>query len=203
MRIPSRETTVAFFRYYLLLSLVFLVVYGGINYLTSIRGGHFLLYFDWEARIPFIPGFVYLYLSIFLVFLLPIFSLQTKKIRALAGAFLTATLVAGLIFLILPAESHFERPDIVSGHEFVFEWLYTFELPHNLFPSLHVTYATLIMSVVAREESSPMMTSGLGLWWLLLISSVLLIRQHQVIDIIGGCALAGGCYRLVYDPLAK
>ena len=89
LHIPSRETAAAFFRYYLLLSGVFLVVYGGTNYLTSMRSGHFLLYFDWEARIPFIPGFIYLYLSIFAVFLLPVFSLSIKKIRALAGAFLT------------------------------------------------------------------------------------------------------------------
>ena len=203
LRIPSRETAAEFFRSYLLLSLVFVVVYGSINYLTSIRSRHFLPYFDWEARIPFIPGFVYLYLSIFFVFLLPLFSLPTRKIRALAGAFLTATVAAGCIFLILPAAPRFERPEIVPGYEFVFAWLYTFELPYNLFPSLHVTYATLILRAVAREENSPAVAAGLGLWWCLLIASVLLVRQHQIVDIIGGIALASLCQRLVYCHLAK
>ena len=198
MRVPNRETAIVFFRYYFLLGAVFLVIYGGTNYLTSVRIDLYRLYFAWELSAPFVPGFVYIYLSILLLFLLPLFTLNEHQIRALAGSVLAATVIAGVIFLLIPAEPPFERPTTVVGHEFVFGWLYALELPYNLFPSLHVSYAALFIGVAAREERSMLVRLALAVWLVLLIVSVVLVRQHQVIDIAGGIILATLCYRVVY-----
>lgn len=198
MRIPNRDTARLFFRNYVFLGLAFFCIYGGTNYLTTLRHSHYALYFDWESQIPFVPGFVYVYLSIFLVFLLPLFYLNGEQIRAISRAFIFATSFAGGVYLLLPAELYFDRPPSVPGHEFAFKWLYTLALPHNLFPSLHVTYASLFIGVIAVEEPSSTLKAGLAAWWLLLIASVFLIRQHQLLDAIAGIILAFLCYRFVY-----
>lgn len=198
MRIPDRATARLFARNYLLLGLAFFLVYGGTNYLTAIRSEHYRLFFDWESQIPFVPGFVYVYLSIFLVFLLPLFYLDRQQIRALSAAFMIATCFAGVVYLLLPAELYFERPQSVPGHEFVFKWLYKLALPHNLFPSLHVIYASLFIGVAVTEESSGLFRGVLAVWWLFLIVSVFLVRQHQFLDVIAGILVALLCYRLVY-----
>lgn len=198
MRLPNRDNTRLFFRNYLLLSLVFFCVYGGINYLTSIRSSHYTLYFEWESQIPFVPGFIYVYLSVFLVFLLPLFYCSTQQIRAISAAFLVATVIAGTVYLVMPAQLYYERPSTVPGHEFVFTWLYRLALPHNLFPSLHVTYTSLFIGVAIREETIRYTKVALMLWWLLLIASIFLVRQHQVVDAGAGIMLAYLSYRLVY-----
>lgn len=198
MRLPNRDNIRVFFRDYLLLSLVFFCIYGGINYVTSIRSSHYSIYFEWESQIPFVPGFIYVYLSVFLVFFLPLFYCSTQQVRAISAAFLVATVFAGTIFLVIPAELYYERPSTVPGHEFVFEWLYRLELPHNLFPSLHVTYTTLFIGVAVREEAIQYTKVALVLWWLLLVASIFLVRQHQVVDAVAGIFLAYLCYRLVY-----
>jgi len=202
LRIPDRDTVLFFARYYLQLSVVFLLVYGGANYFTSTRPDLNALYFDWERHTAFVPGFIYVYLSIFLVFLLPLFFLDKRQIRALAATFVLATLIAGVIFLLLPAELPFVRPETVPGHGFVFRWLYRFELPHNLFPSLHVTYATLFIGTAIHVETSTPLRTALFAWLLLLLVSVILVRQHTIIDIAGGLALAAASYRAVYRRIA-
>lgn len=199
MHIPNRDTAVTFFRHYLFLGAIFFVIYGGMNYLTSVRNNRYTLSFDWELQTPFVPGFVYVYLSIFLVFLLPLFYLSSDQIRALSKTFLAATVLAGIVYFFVPAELAFDRPHTVPGHEFVFKWLYTLALPHNLFPSLHVTYATLFIGLAVREERSSILQAGLAVWLLLLMISVLLVRQHHIVDIAGGMVLAFACYRLVYN----
>ena len=198
MRFPTRDTAVVFLRHYLVLGLAWTVIYGGVNYLTSLRSDLHRLYFAWELQIPFVPGFIYVYLSIVLVLVLPLFSLEKRQLDALARSFLAATVVAGLVYLVLPAQLAVTRPETVPGHQFAFGLLYRLALPHNLFPSLHITYATLVLGVIAQAEQSRLVRLLLMLWLLLLYASVLLVRQHQVADIPAGMALAALSYGFVY-----
>src|SRR5438270_13463445 len=50
------------------LSILFLIVYGGCNWITSHRTGVGTFYFEWERRIPFVPFFILPYMSIDLFF---------------------------------------------------------------------------------------------------------------------------------------
>src|SRR5205823_97422 len=46
------------------LSVLFLVVYGGCNWITSQRADVATFYFQWERAIPFVPFFILPYMSI-------------------------------------------------------------------------------------------------------------------------------------------
>src|SRR5260370_9194308 len=46
------------------LSILFLVVYGGCNWITARRGNVGVFYFQWERAIPFVPFLVLPYMSI-------------------------------------------------------------------------------------------------------------------------------------------
>src|SRR6266853_5467510 len=50
------------------LSILFLIVYGGCNWITSQRANVGTFYFEWERRIPFVPFFILPYMSIDLFF---------------------------------------------------------------------------------------------------------------------------------------
>ena len=51
----------------------FFGVYPTMNWLTSLRPAQFHLYFASELAIPFVPQFIWAYLSMYVLFALPLF----------------------------------------------------------------------------------------------------------------------------------
>lgn len=197
---PSRARLLLYARLLTLLTLLFAVVYGGCNWLTQWRGGGFGLYAAWELALPFVPVLIYAYLSVNGLFLLPLFCLDEWEMRALAKAFALATLVAGAIFLVLPAHLGHERPGVVQGYEAFYTVLYRLDLAHNMVPSLHIAYSTLIVRIVAGVL--PARGAAVLYAWLALIAvSVVLVRQHHLLDVATGLALGWGCHRFYLREL--
>ncbi|MGH9659706.1 MAG: hypothetical protein ACRD96_14250 [Bryobacteraceae bacterium] len=170
------------------LTALFVVVYGGTNWINSQRSGHYRLYFDWELAIPFVPPMIYLYLSLNL-FLALTLRLDANALRAYAKAFALATVVAAAIHLALPARLGFDR----RGSGALYAWLYRIELPYNLFPSLHVAYTTMTGRALAGERSGPAFRAAVRLWAGLLVASVVFVHQHHLADVAGGIALGWLC----------
>jgi membrane-associated phospholipid phosphatase len=185
------------------LSLLFGVVYFGTNWITTRRADTRSLYLEWELAIPFVPSMIYVYASLLLLLLLPAFTLTRSQLIALARSLVAALFIAAAIYLLLPADLGFVRPDHVPGYNAVFQALFALEMPHNLVPSLHVATSALFIAVLYRGLSSAWIRGGLILWGLLLCASVLLVHQHHVLDVVSGLLLGYLCYRLVYRRLSE
>jgi predicted protein tyrosine phosphatase len=102
------------------------------------------------------------------------------------------------VFLVMPLKLGFDRPPAPGWLGAVFDWFRGMDQPHNLFPSLHIALRTILAELYARH------TRGLLRWlshiWFSLIGlSTLLTYQHQVIDLVGGFALAVVCFYVVPD----
>jgi membrane-associated phospholipid phosphatase len=178
-----------YLRLVLLLDLLFVAVYGGMNWLTSRRSDLFEIYFDWETRLPFVPGLIWIYFSIVVLFVLPLFQLDERGMRRLARRIALAIVVSGAVYLVLPARLGFERPREVPGYDPVFQTMYALDPPHNLVPSLHIAYSTLILAALCAER--PARVQALGAAWLALICvSVVLVHQHHLADVAGGLAVS-------------
>jgi membrane-associated phospholipid phosphatase len=177
---------------------LFAVVYFGTNWISSRRTGNYQLYFDWELVIPFVPGMIYIYASLLVLLLLPAFLLTRQQIRVLARAMVITLFLAAAIFLLLPTDLGFERPDYVTGYDAVYQALYAIELPHNLVPSLHIASSTLLIAAIHNNTASPWGRMALVVWCVLICASVLLVHQHHVLDVISGLLLGLITYRLVY-----
>src|SRR5437899_3194399 len=61
------------------LSVLFLVVYGGCNWITARRANVGTFYFEWERRIPFAPFFILPYMSIDLFSVVAPFLCRTDR----------------------------------------------------------------------------------------------------------------------------
>lgn len=188
---PSRARWFTFLRLGLALDLLFLVVYGGANLINGHRTDHFGLYFPWELQLPLVPELVYLYFSIFLMCLLPPFALGIRGLERLAAQLAVTTLVSGAVFLLLPTQLGFERLTGAAETPALLRLLYWVDIPHNLFPSLHIAYSVLIAQAV-RPGSPGWFRPALAGWVGLMCVSVVLVHQHHVIDVFGGLLLAGG-----------
>jgi membrane-associated phospholipid phosphatase len=173
----------------LLLTVLFAVIYGGSNWFNNDRMHYFRLYYQWELAIPFIPAMIIAYFSLQILFLLPLLHCNRNGLMVLAKRMAVAIPVAGAIFILIPTQLGFDREEMTSFFASFYDFLYTVDRPYNLFPSLHVTLATLVIASLYRQVGGILMWLYI-LWLLLLYLSVLLVHQHHVLDIAGGIMLA-------------
>jgi membrane-associated phospholipid phosphatase len=169
----------------------FFSIYPTCNWLTSQRGSTLALYLDSELDVPLVPEFFWVYVSMYVLFLAPPFLLNLPQLRALGKQLVLATILSGVIFLLLPTHLGFGR--VVPDDPFygaLYANLFTIDLPHNMVPSLHIVFSALILFSVI-EASSTGLGKALGWGWLALIcASTLLVHQHHLLDVAAGLLLA-------------
>jgi len=178
------------------LSLLFVVVYSGCNWLTAQRSDVGTLAFSWEQYIPFISVFIIPYMSIDLFFLgAPFICADREERRILAKRITFAILVAGAFFLIMPFHFAFNRPVPDDWTGPIYSFLHAFDQPYNLFPSLHIALRTILADTYARHTNG-VLRWLVHIWFSLIGFSTLFTYQHHVMDVVGGFILGGFCFYL-------
>ncbi len=103
-----------------------------------------------------------------------------------------AITVAGACFLILPMRMLFVRPEPTGMLAPIFKFLYGFDRPFNLVPSLHIALICLLWVIyVPRAEG--VVRRCLQTWFILIGLSALLTYQHQLVDVLTGLFLGLVC----------
>ncbi len=198
---PTSGRWRVYLTYTLIIDILFFSVYGGANWFTAQRDTVLKIYWDWELSIPFIPEMIWVYLSMFALFFFPVFQLDEKQLARLGKQVLWGTVIAGLVFLILPGQLGFQR----LGHEGVagqvFGLIYTVDLPHNQAPSLHVVFSGLIIASLI-EVSNRFLRTVYFSWLLFLLFSVVLVHQHHLFDVVSGLAVVGFCRWIIGSEMS-
>jgi membrane-associated phospholipid phosphatase len=166
--------------------LLWLAIYGGADWITSLHNYRIPLRTRFDSAIPSMPAAAIVYLSLFPMLWLSPFVLRTAgQLRVFALALATVILISGIGFVLVPAEPI----DIGSvetdlqGRVFQFaDWI---NLKYNSFPSLHVAMAFLCAASFSCSKSAAI---GIFFWlWASMIAlSTLLTRQHHIGDVIAG-----------------
>lgn len=190
-RLPDRPTLWTILGWFLLIDLLFFPIYGGINAFTSQRADLLDLYLTAEFAIPLVPAAVWIYLSMFLLFCLPLFTLPRERASHEALAAILGLFTAAALWLLFPARLGFERM-VPTGYEFVYGMIFALDHPHNLVPSLHIVFSTI--AVLACAQNAPRMArAGLWIWLGCIATSTLLTHQHHVLDVAAGFMVAFVC----------
>ena len=178
------------------LSLLFMVVYGGCNWITAHRSDVGTWCYSWESSIPFVPLMIIPYMSINLFFVCGPFLCQSRnELRVLAQRIAFAILVAGVCFLLIPLRFSAVRPQPSDWTGAVFRFLHILDQPYNMFPSLHITFRTILAALYAKHTTRVIRLAS-HLWFILIGFSTLLTYQHHFVDIVGGFVLAAICFYL-------
>jgi protein-tyrosine phosphatase/membrane-associated phospholipid phosphatase len=194
-----------------LLSLLFMVVYGSTNWLTAQRPDADVgtWYFAWElAVIPYVPALIIPYMSIDLLFFAaPFLCHDEREQRVLARRVVFAILVAAAFFLLLPLKLAWPgRPNVDGWFGQFVEASCTapilMEYPHNLFPSLHITLRVILAETYARHTRGWVKVAS-AVWFSLIGFSTVLTYQHHLVDIAGGVVLAGFAFFLFRPDAAR
>lgn len=179
-----------------LLSVLFLVVYGGTNWITAQRSDVGTIVFEWERHIPFVPLMIVPYLSIDLFFVIaPFLCTSDDERRVFARRVTTAVLIAGVCFLLFPLRFSFERPQTPGWLGAVFDLFREMDKPFNQLPSLHIALRTILAGVYARHSRGASKWL-LHVWFSLIGLSTVLTYQHHVVDVAGGFLLAAVCFHV-------
>jgi membrane-associated phospholipid phosphatase len=179
-------------------ALWFVFIYGGANFLTGQHHYRVRLYLDAELTIPFVPQAVLGYMSIYLTFSMAPFVLRTRReLRALARTLAVVILIAGVCFVIVPAEIVFPAPSEMGMWTGLVRFAKEVALPYNLAPSLHVAMSVVCITIYAGRAG--LLGRCLFSCWAVAIGlSTLLLHQHYVLDVITGFVLGLAGVRWIY-----
>ena len=179
-----------------LLSVLFLAVYGGTNWITSRRTDVGTWYYEWELAIPFVPLMIVPYMSIDLFFVAaPFLCRGESELRTFSRRTSFAIVTAGVCFLLFPLRLAFEKPEVQGWLGAIFQTFLGLDEPYNLLPSLHITLRSILVDLYARHTQG-LAQGAVHVWFCLIGFSTVLTHQHQVVDVLGGFVLAGFCFYL-------
>lgn len=169
---------------------VFCATYVPINLFSIGRDAH-TLFLPGEERIPFVPEFEYLYLWGYVLPVLAIWKLpDARHLGRLLCALLWTLLVAYATYLAFPV--YLQRPvlEVDSLATFLLSIEYL-DPSYNHFPSLHVALGWLVY--LACRDGVRHRTAFLAGVLALSVSTVF-VKQHYVVDVVYGVALAAGAW---------
>ena len=131
---------------------IFYSVYGGASLLAKLRRPLTDFYFPWEMRLPFLPSWSLIYLSVPLLMLATPFILRTwRSFTPFVLTLTVETLLAGVFFLAIPLAQAYP-PRVADGFfGGVFHLADRLNLDYNKFPSLHIAFAVTAAVVFGRR----------------------------------------------------
>jgi membrane-associated phospholipid phosphatase len=183
-------------------TLWWVLVYHGANWVTSLHTHRVRVHLDAELAIPMVPAFVLVYLAQPLVYFPAPFVLRSlRELQALALSLVVATGVAGVGFLLVPAELAYPCCD-PDGWSTLFAVARELALPYNLVPSLHVAMGCICLAAYATRCGA-VGKALLATCAAAICLSTVLTHQHHLLDVATGLVLAMGCKRLVYDTCVR
>ena len=145
---------------------------------------------DLDKAIPFLPGFIHIYFLAFVqwaICLVAVMILDDEKSWYYCMGISVANLLSGVVFLIYPTVMGI-RPPCEGGDAFtqlVGNFLFSADdPPMNILPSLHCLHSWACMRMVFAVKRVPGYLKWINaIFTMLVILSVLLVKQHLLIDI--------------------
>ena len=185
----------------------FVTGYFGVGRSTNLPRAHVLTTIL-DERIPFVADSVWIYLWVFPCALIPLFVVRcTRLFRRTAIAYAVVIAASLICFIIFPVTSTGLRMaqaklDVSVFSQWAISRLYSIDPPYNLFPCLHLSVAGV--AAFSVWKASKPYGSAVFLSVIFVGMSVCTVKQHYLLDVLGGIALAAFANALIlrrYTPL--
>jgi membrane-associated phospholipid phosphatase len=181
----------------------FIVGYYGVGLSQNSANAH-ILATTVDDQIPFIAGSVWAYLWVLSCALLPLFVVRCSALfRRTAIAYAIVIAVSLVFFTVFPVTSiqlrvPNTRLDLSRFSDWAVSLVYSVDPPYNLFPSLHLSIATLAALSVwkARKSCGVAIFLSVGVTG----ASVSTLKQHCLVDVLGGLLLGAFVGALILAP---
>ena len=179
----------------LVVSLAFFPIYVGGTMTTGVLGQRLHLYAAFELALPFWPPLIIAYLSMFVLFLLPTFQLDESELWVLVRRLVVASVLGGLVFLLLPSEIGFPEHTDAGRWQRLYDLVYSVDGRANAAPSFHVIYTSTIL-LALMDVGTPRLRVLYAVWLIVVCASTVLTHRHHLLDVAGGIAITLAARRL-------
>jgi membrane-associated phospholipid phosphatase len=147
-----------------------------------------------DARVPFVPWTVAIYISAFIFWPGSYLTLAVWDGGRLAGTLLAqlmGSIACGVCFIASPTE--IDLPPLPRG---VWGWVLGVvrradSPPVNLFPSMHCMASVICAAGFLGSAAPPAIQAASIVWALLISISPVTVKQHYLPDVLGGLILGG------------
>jgi len=173
----------------LVVSLAFFPIYVGGSMTTGVLSQRLHLYASFELALPFWPPMIVAYLSMFVLFLVPAFQLDESELWTLVRRLVVASILGGLVFLVLPSEIGFAEHADAGGWQPLYELVYSVDGRANAVPSFHVIYTSTIL-LALMDVARPRLRVLYALWLVVVCASTVLTHRHHLLDVASGLVIA-------------
>ena len=143
-----------------------------------------------DDAIPFLEGFAipYCFWFLLIVISLGFFLLyDVDSFKRLQVFIMITQAVAMAVYILWPNRQDL-RPESFEHRNFctaVLSFLYAFDTPTGVCPSLHVAYSLGILSVALKDRDlNPWFKAALGVFVLMVCMAVCFVKQHSSIDVV-------------------
>jgi membrane-associated phospholipid phosphatase len=155
---------------------------------------------DLDVVIPYISAFVIPYLALFLFVAVPFITTWPKPKEFLKTnlSFLLVTAISFSYYVF--AQTTVLRNYVFSDNIFdqLVQFIYSIDTPVNTFPSMHVATTALTLHIISLKR--PGLLKWMAPIGALIILSTLFIKQHNIVDVLGGLAVAALAFAIVFRP---
>lgn len=142
-----------------------------------------------DRSIPFQPKFVWFYMTLYPVFLIPFLSVRDRQFfKLMAYAYTTVMVLCYTIFFVFPVIMDRPALEVVDFSTWALKKFYNNDPPVNCFPSMHVAMA-MLASLTLYEISRRQGIFCLALT-LVIGASTVLTKQHYVADVLVAIVIA-------------
>ena len=165
-----------------------------------------LIHVPLDDKIPFIEYFIIPYLSWFAfiaVFVLYFFFTDKKEFYQLAALLASGMTLFLIISTLFPNGLMLRPTSFARDNVFVdmCKMLWRADTSTNVFPSIHVYNSVAVTIAVLKSrhlKEHRWVQIGCVLLAILIILSTMFLKQHSVVDVIGGILMAAAIYPFVY-----
>lgn len=144
---------------------------------------------EFDKMIPFVPEWVWIYLTVYMIFLIPLFGLTERRLLKLVmTSYIVVMLVCYVFFYLYPVE--YPRPllQVKDFSTWALSLVYKNDKPWNCFPSSHCAMAMMAALVLLE------INWVFGLWGMITALSIgvstLFTKQHFILDVVAGFGLS-------------
>ncbi len=147
-----------------------------------------------DEKIPFLPVFISVYVLAYVQWLVGLILIAREGREfcyRYCMSYAVALTIAAIIFMAFPTS--IDRPQVAGDG--LWAWLtgliFSADTPNNLFPSIHCLFSWLVFrSALSIKRVGKWYSAVSLIFTLLVFASVVFVKQHFVLDILGGVIVA-------------
>lgn len=173
------------------------LVYTGTQILCA-GAKHYDFTSKFDRQVPFVKEWIWIYVICFgfwgINYIL--ISREGKEhFYRFVSADMLSRFICGIFFVLVPTTN--ERPEVlgtdISSH--LVRFIYSMDRPTNLFPSIHCLVSWFCFIGLARSQKIPKWYKAFSFVFAILVCcSTQFTKQHYMIDVFAGIAIAQMCY---------